>query len=196
MSTANPDPLSSPFRMPLYPTLDRLYFGNTGTRFIRFSVLVGLRIRETSLGPQPWPVARAIMAPESPYSVLPFDVRMGLDLEITEPPESLRPDPIPSWRGVPCSFGLVTLWFRNDLVPDHQLVCFEVPMLLPHSAPTATHQLYLSDEQNMLFGSDFFVREQFQVLLQFDQFYQIDHLITGASVLDSMTPCGYVERDA
>ena len=172
------------FRTTLSPTIDHHYVGSTTTAVIRFGTLTGFGIRETSQGHQPHTVVRAVVASELPYSVLPHDLKIFHGIEIGEAPEEYQSRPAPIWRGVPCSFIVVALWFRNYLVPDHRLTCFDVLMLIPQFSPTATDQLYLSDEQNILLGSEFFIREQFQILLRFDHFFQTPDLNTRYNIHD------------
>jgi hypothetical protein len=70
----------------------------------------------------------ALVAPEQPLSVIPFTIRNNLDPEVYPVPGWRGR--IPTWYGVTCRIGRLTLWLPIEENPG-QLRSFSLLALLP-----------------------------------------------------------------
>lgn len=69
-----------------------------------------------------------LVATGEPFSVVPPSIREPLNLEIKPP--GFVPADEPSWRGIPCRFGRVSIWLPSADAPG-KLEQFSLLTLLP-----------------------------------------------------------------
>jgi hypothetical protein len=97
----------------------------------------------------------ALLAPGQPLSVVPFTIRNNLDLEVYPVPGWRHR--VPSWYGVSCRIGRVTLWLPIVENPG-QLRSFSLLALLPQQdLPDAPPFIQL--------GAQFLIEYRVQALL-------------------------------
>src|SRR5262249_31752382 len=67
-------------------------------------------------------IGPAVLAPEAPYSVLPFSLRQafGVAVDLSAPSE-WQGRPVPTWRGVPCRIGVAGLRLANEEPPQGEV---------------------------------------------------------------------------
>jgi hypothetical protein len=178
-------------RAALYPHVD-FWVGGPGLSVpvIRFGLWAGWRLSEQATAPAGIDVALhlVLLAPEVPYSVLPYSLQaMGI---LHEPvsDESWQGRPVPRWRGIPCRIGRSLI----RLSDQGQNRALELPILvlLPdHDPPGPRPEVaYLGMEFLLHYGMD--------VVLRYSSFqYVAPETPTSTLPIDRASPAGYLEID-
>jgi hypothetical protein len=126
------------------------------------------------------------LAPEIPYSVIPFAVQRMHNLTPANPPPGWQGVPVPRWRGVPCQVSTATAWLRNEL-PPNDFTAFPFIALFPQSNPPGPRLT------SVLLGSQFLTQYGWRVVLDYAALRYATDPVTNRRQLAPGCVCGRLE---
>jgi hypothetical protein len=175
-------------RAALYPFPD-YWAAGPGVSFpvVRFGLWAGRRLAPgTSTLPGIENAIRfAALAPELPFSVLPFSLRHSAGLHCDAlAAEGWRGSPLPTWRGVPCRFGTALITLSNTREPGS--VALPILVLLPERDPAGP------PSEMAFLGMEFLVHYDVQVTLTYSAL-RYAPAGEGRRQLDRSVPAGFLE---
>jgi hypothetical protein len=177
-------------RAALYPYLDS-WVGGPGLSVpvIRFGLWAGWLLSEHADAPPGIDVAIhfALLAPEIPYSVLPFSFWEKTRIRVEPVPEAPgAARPVPRWRGLPCRFGRSRI--RLSSQDEDNRIELPILVLFPDQDPPGPRP------EVAYLGAEFLVHYSMDVVLRYSSLQYTDPGETAASsTIDRTSPAGYLE---
>ncbi|MGD9711954.1 MAG: hypothetical protein AB7V46_07820 [Thermomicrobiales bacterium] len=184
MSQADRQPL---FRTRLYPFVEAWPAGPGFTvSVIRFLLPASIPTEPTTLG-SAGRLCPAVLAPEIPFSILPFSLREAISSGVLDAGELWRGRPVPPWRGVSCRVGHLALRLTNEIDPESPAT-FNILVLLPDRDPPGPLV------NHVLLGTEFLRHYAFRVLISYAAIRYLDADESGRLGVDPSGACGFLEK--